>query len=230
MGGGSAPCCTGEMGWQTRVELATPGVTAQARTVWVLPPWSARQDTILRPPRCGRGALPLSYRRLVPTPGLEPGHSGVKARYPSSRVRSAWSSSRESNPVSPAYQAGAFTIWPDEDWWTRQVPTLRPPACRSGALPLSYGSDVVGGQGRGRTDYLPVFTRALSQASYLTPAPLCGIGRCCRRLVAVAVDVVMVVAVPRAVAADVAGRHLPAVRARLSRSVHGSRFSSLSRY
>lgn len=141
MGGGSAPCCTGEMGWQTRVELATPGVTAQARTVWVLPPWSARQDTILRPPRCGRGALPLSYRRLVPTPGLEPGHSGVKARYPSSRVRSAWSSSRESNPVSPAYQAGAFTIWPDEDWWTRQVPTLRPPALfRSATGPRWSGS------------------------------------------------------------------------------------------
>ena len=119
-----------------------------ARSTWSVPP--------RLPPRCGRGALLMSYTSFccrlmlgcVRRPGVEPGVSRVSGERRDRLARGGWS--------------------------TRQVPPLVPPVCRTGALLVSYASmgTMVSGTDQSRTDHLRGFRPALFQLSYSPRCPV----------------------------------------------------------
>ena len=114
-------------------------------------------------------------RRVCAGGRARTGSVGIKSPEPvPSGATSAWSARPVSNEAfrciraasSPA-DSGPWVIW-----WTQGVLEARPPACRAGALPLSYVSVVV----MGGFDPPPRgFRRALSQLSYTTMEPAPGL-------------------------------------------------------
>lgn len=96
-----------------------------------------REVPTLRLPRCELGALPLSYGCVECAGGLRDLCGNTIARSARLVSNEAFRCIRAAS--SPA-DSGPSVIW-----WTQGVSEARPPACRAGALPLSYVSVVVMG-------------------------------------------------------------------------------------
>ena len=158
-----------------------------APSTWSVPP--------RLPPRCGRGALLMSYtsfccRSCPPcrhsgsngdprgkSPlGLPLPHTGAVGLLLLGCVR------------RPGIEPGVSRVSGERrdrlargGWSTRQVPPLVPPVCRTGALLVSYASmgTMVSGTDQSRTDHLRGFRPALFQLSYgpRCPVPQADVGQ-----------------------------------------------------
>jgi hypothetical protein len=128
-----------------RIELPARWATSTCLSIRLHPPGGQtapkciREVPTLRLPRCERGALPLSYgcvecagraRGTVPL-GITSTRSARLVSNEAFRCIRAASSPADSGPYVCR--------------WTQGISEARPPACRAGALPLSYVSVVVMG-------------------------------------------------------------------------------------
>ena len=142
MGDGSARAAPGRWGDRRDLHPLAPG-PQPGGALRCLRPQSARQDTILRPPRCERGALPLSYRRLGADPGARTRSTRGKGPVPVQSGAIGMVLAPGVEPGLSCVSGRRRTRLARRGWWTWQVPTLLPPPCRGGALPMSYTSMVM---------------------------------------------------------------------------------------
>src|ERR1700691_5473419 len=128
-----------------RIELPAMWATTTCLSIRLHPPSGRpaptciREVLTLRLPRCERGALPLSYGCVE-----RAGGSGTRTLGCLTGARSARLVSNETFRCIRAASSPADS-GPSLYWWTQGVSEARPPACRAGALPLSYVSVVVMG-------------------------------------------------------------------------------------